>query len=768
MKHFSSFVIRFRTAILFAIAFISIVMAYHLRNIKVNPDIISYLPKSDPVVELFDRIGDEYRGNALAMVVLRADDIVTYRNLTIVRALTDSFRLIEGVSSVISLTNVIDIKSVDDQIEVGRLIGEDAIPSSLDSLSSLKTYILSKERFRNRLLSADGQYTLIICRLRSGANEVETVRNIKSTAARVAPGAQLFFGGSPAILDEINSVIFDDLILLIPLVSILVIASLYFSFRTWRGIVLPILSVSLSTLWTLGTMAWTGVEISIISDIIPVILIAIGSAYGIHIVNRFDEAVTSDATKTTDAVGALSSISLPVLLAAITTVAGFISFIFGSYLTMILEFGVFTALGVLFALLISLTLIPAILVSLPVKQRPIPTTADSSRAFDRSISRVTEAIIRHPKRVLAAGILIILTGSFGIPAIERRVDIYDYFKPDAPIRRTEKVMKTRFGGSVPIQIVVQGDLHEPEVLREIKRLQDSLAAMEDVHNPQSIADLIEEMSDVMGEGKRIPDSREKVANLWFLLEGEEVLEQMVNHDRTEALLQATITEVKTAAKLEETVAAVDTLLRSLRNPVTGSGQTGMISIYNNIDLSILKSQYTSLALALALIFICLIALVGSFRGGLIGMIPISVTLVMVFGVMGYAHVPLDVATVLVGSISIGIGIDYTIHIVSRYRSEFLAIGETREALRRTLVSAGRAVVINVVTVTLGFLVLLLANLVPLQRFGLLGALTMVSAGLGALFLLPAAILLVPTGIIGTNRNSPKVHSIKEDYKEPHQ
>lgn len=750
MNAVSAWIIRHRFIVICLIAAVSALMVYNLRGLRVNPDIIAYLPKTDPVVELFDRIGDEYRGNALALVALHADDVITSDVLTVVNNLTRRLRTVEGVSTVTSLTNVIDIRDADGQIEIGRLVDEHAIPSDPGALTALKTYILSRDRYCGRLLSEDGAHTLIVCRLRSGAGEVETVRRIRQAAAEIAPNAELYFGGSPVILEQINSVILDDLLLLVPLVSLLVVLSLYFSFRSLRGVALPIVSVALSTLWTLGTMAWMGVALSIISDIIPVILIAIGSAYGIHLVNVFDATVTVEGSKHADAGRALSVIAIPVLLAAVTTIVGFVSFIFGSYLTMIREFGVFTALGVFFSLIVSVTLIPAVVVALPVRRRGDNAAAPPrGRAFDRGMDLMAVKILKHPRTVLGLGVLIVVSGAFGISSVERRVDIYDYFKKDAPLRRTDQVMKTHFGGSIPIQILVRGDLLEPGVLREIKRLQDSLDAMDDVHNPQSVADLIEEMSDVMGEGKVIPDSREKIANLWFLLEGEEVMEQLVNHDRTEALVQATMREVKTAQQLEETVATIDTLLASLRLPVQGAGQTGMVSIYNNLDVSILQSQYISLALALALIFFCLVLLVGSVVGGLVGMIPMAVTLVMVFGVMGYAGIPLDVATVLVGSISIGIGIDYTIHVISRYRSEYRVVGEKREALHRTLVSTGRAVVINVITVTLGFLVLLLANLVPLQRFGILGALTMVSAGLGALFLVPAVIMLVPSSFAGS-------------------
>ncbi len=745
MKTLASVILRFRKPLLALLLLASAFFAWCLKDISINPDITSYLSRSDPAVTLFDRIGEEYSGNALGMVVLQSENVISHDDLSIVRDLTERFKLVDGVAAVISLTNVVDIRSINDELEITRLVDPTNIPDDPDSLAALKAYILSKERYRGRLLSEDGTATLIICRIRSSADEVTAMRRMKAIAQEIAPGARCSFGGQPYLMVELSDIIVQDLKYLIPLVPILIVLALLLSFRSWRGVVLPMLSVGISTLWTMGTMAALGIPLTIISNIIPVILIAVGSAYSIHIVNRFNESAAEADPGIDSAVHALGQIGLPVLLAALTTMAGFISFIFGSYLTMIREFGLFTALGVFFSFIVSMTLVPAILVSLrPLHPRsPVSTVSAPHRGLDRLQAWFASFVVRRPRLIVGMGLLIIAVGIAGIPLIERKVDIYDYFKEGTEIRRTDEVMKRNFGGSVPLEIVVRGDVMEPGVLREMKRIQNVLDSLPDTHNAQSIADFIEEMSDVMGEGRTIPDSRERVANLWFLLEGEEIMNQYVNYDRTEGLILATMTSARTARELKERTAFIDSLLATIGPPVSSAGQTGMTAIYHHLDTSILQSQYLSLMIALSLILLSLVLLLRSLPGGLIGLTPILVTLIIVFGTMGYASIPLDVATVLLGSISIGIGVDYAIHFISRYRLEHAVIRDKKEALARTITTAGKAIVINFVTVMLGFLVLTLANLVPLQRFGLLGAITMLTTGIGAIVLLPAIMLLLP-------------------------
>jgi predicted RND superfamily exporter protein len=312
---------------------------------------------------------------------------------------------------------------------------------------------------------------------------------------------------------------------------------------------------------------------------------------------------------------------------------------------------------------------------------------------------------------------------------------------------TEEMMEKKFGGSVPVQILVKGDIQDPSVLKQMKKMEEFLKTQDNVHNPQSVADLIEEMSDVMGEGKDIPDSKDKVSNLWFLLEGEDIMSQLVNPDKTEAVIQATLGSVDTK-RGRRLIKNIDEYIKKINDSSVTFVQAGIPIIYRNLDDSIINSQIRSLIIALVLVFICLVFLAHSITGGLIGLTPIGFTLLVIFGFMGFTGIPLDIATVLVGSISIGIGIDYSIHFVSRFRKEFKEDKTELEALDKTLETTGKAILINVLTVMMGFLVLVLAELVPLRRFGILVAITMIGSGIGAITLLPAIILLSKAGFIG--------------------
>jgi hypothetical protein len=187
-----------------------------------------------------------------------------------------------------------------------------------------------------------------------------------------------------------------------------------------------------------------------------------------------------------------------------------------------------------------------------------------------------------------------------------------------------------------------------------------------------------------------------------------------------------------------------------------AAHTGMALIYSHLDKSLLDSQVQSFAIALVFIFLLLSFQLRSLTGGLLGLIPIVLTVVLVFGIMGFTGIPLDVATVLVASIALGIGIDYSIHFSIRFKSYYHGPSTARQAMDDTLRTTGKAIIINVLAVTMGFITTCFAELVPLQRFGLLVAITMIGSGLGALTLLPATILLTRADFVGRHSEKDKL------------
>jgi len=742
MKKFSKLVIRFRALIIAACLLITAVMAFFLKDIKINPDITTYLPESDSVVARYNEIGKNYSSSLMAIIIVEAKDgVFTVDAIKHINDLTNSARLLQGVEYVISITNVLDIKKTEDGFEIGRLIDEGNLPATREECGKIKEYALSKSFYKGHLVSADSRYTVVICKLNSDFDKNKVSKSIKELVASKNFPEKFYFEGLPFQLLSIMDYVKRDLLLLTPLIILVLGVILFLSFRSIRGVIVPVIGVGMGVIWSLGLMSVFNVRLSPISDAIPVVLFAVGCAYGIHVYNRFRLVVRTPEDKRKQSAEALSRIGMAVLLSGITTVMGFLSFIFGAYLNIIFEFGVFSALGVLFILIISITFTPAMLSYFPVEKHHKPSARlKNFEPLERFLEKLSDVIIDHPKKILIASVIFVLVMIAGIPLLKNKIDILNYFRPKTDIRITASIMNKEFGGSLPVMVRVRGDIQDPAILVKMKKVRDFLEQQPEIKNVSSVGDFIEEMNDCMGEGKRIPDSRNKVANLLFLIEGDEMMKQMINTDKSEAIIQAYMKNVETK-RYKEFFASVNKLLAELNSPEVNFAQTGMPGIYSNFDDSLMKNLLQSMILALVLIFICMVFLLRSLRSAFIGMIPLLFTIIIIFGFMGLTGIALDICTILIASITVGAGIDYAIHFITEYKHHIIQGRSVEDAIAFTVRISGKPICINVITVMLGFLVLVFANLLPLLNFGILIAITMFFSGLGAITVLPAVISL---------------------------
>lgn len=963
MQRFAEAVLRYRLSIIITTIVLTLFFGYQLKDAKVNSDILTYLKPDDPAVTLFNRIGEQYAGTSLAMVGIEAEDVFEYNTLLTINRLTEEFSQIPGVASVMSLTDVLDIRSVEGGLEVGRLIDKNDIPTNPDILQKIKSYALSKDMYNGRIVSPDGRITIIIARLQQHADKQAIAEKIQRISRKEAGEYKLYFSGLPMQMLEVNDIIVKDMLRLVPVVVLMLVLMLYFSFRTIRGVALPLVTVLISTLWAMGLMTLLGIQLSIISNIMPVLLIAIGSAYGIHMIARYKEEIPDCPDKSACIKNSLAEVGVPIILSGATTLIGFFSFA-GSYLTTVTHFGVFTGIGVAFALLISITFIPAVLVYLKQPQIKRTQSGKEAHILVHFLDRLAAFVLRREKLIVYGAGIIIVLALFGVPRLNREVNMMEYFPKDTNIRIAEDMMEKNFGGSTPIQIVVKGDLKNPFVLKQMRQLEKFVETVPYVNKPQSVGDLICEMNKVMNRHYTIPDSRQGVANLWFFIESESIMEQLVNADASEGIIQANLGTMDTK-KIVQTVGRIneylqnqmDTALvivdqaavqhplvqkyvlnrisenilldarkRAPESPIDTTGlkqeilrtwkissvhfspqmlehiqrqlqdfflkeavieiesnariqriiqailnemqggvvptkehlsriirrniphryaadkegieatahslriilnehfeyekimsgvdkiaalfptelklnakfrddvrddlwilnekhlalpqklasenglqgetlqvnfiQSGMPTIFVRLDASLLKSQIQSLLIAFFLVTFILMFQLRSIWGGLIAVSPIALTVLLNFALMAYLGIPLDNATMMIASIAIGIGIDYSIHFTNRFKEEFALDKTAFEALDKTLTTTGQAILINALSVAMGFIILIFAQLIPIQRFGWLTATTMIFSVAGAITFLPALILLTKARFVGDFSRLKNMNKIK--------
>jgi len=974
MRKFAEWVIKYRVGIIVGTVIITAFMVFQLKNLEINSDILDYLPQSDPHVMLFNEVGDKFGGNSLAMVALEADDVFSFNTVNRINIITQKFKEMPEISYVTSLTDVVDIKKIEGGLEVGKLIDNYDSLADKDELARIKEYVLSKEMYQGNIVSDDGTIAVIVARLKENVDKVAVGREMKEFVLSTEGDEKLYFAGIPFQMIFLTDIINSDIVRLIPIVLVLLIFTLAVSFRTKRGVILPLATVMISTTWALGLMSLSGIKLTLASDGMPILLLAIGSAYGIHLVNKYMEDIRKGDSKIESIKDTISEVGIPIFLAGLTTAIGFLAFL-TSNLTVIKEFGIFAAIGVLFAFIVSVTFLPALLSIMPPPKKTNNQKLSKSTSINRFMKGISGLIFKRKVIIVLTGFIICAIGIFSLFNISREVNMVEYFKKDSEIRQAEDMMEAKLGGSIPIQVLVKGDLKEPAVLKEMIKLEKYLNSLADVHSPQSIADLICEMNYVMNDRYCIPDTREEVANLWFFFEGNEILPQLINSQNNEGLIQAKLGTVETkrgrylvdninkylsehidpqmvsvnlialkpgeskelnqyriqdildnisydathyglaiknvealrkvlqkyisqdtpinwkeltpnisnkltdyfsdeesdlmiesaiirekavksitdyvkqkqditendiVSQLEKvipvsyyeedpeildyaamSIAAIlknemewnkvncllseitplisedlslhsdfqknligdtwkinDTQIafpisyyKNLNNQpqspvIMDFQQTGLPMIYIDIDNSIISSQTYSLIFAIGLVLILLTIQFRSFIGGLISILPIILTVLFNFSIMWIFKIPLDAATVMIGSVAVGIGIDYSIHFNNRFHFEITKKNSVESALITTLQTTGKGIIINAFSVMFGFLTLLLGSIVPMQRFGWLIALTMIISALASITFLPSLLLITHASFLGDLENKAlrNVNGIKSGIK----
>lgn len=770
MKKIAEQILKYRIVFLTIITLLTLFFGYFIKNLKVNADFLSYLPKDDPTAVLFNKVGETFGGNYTGIISIEATNIFEKNTLSTIQSITDTLGETPGISSVTSLTNIVDIKTESGTVYIDNLIDE--IPENKNELDSLKAYTLSKDMYKNVLVSDDATTSIIAIKFQQGWKEpidtslsidsiktyfaeyfptpiynvtvkkdtavisvdkMAVVANIKKIINEKHYDTKISYGGLPFLTRDIGDIIFSDILRLIPIAVLIIMLILWFGFKQFNGVFLPLLNVGIAVLWTLGIMGMFHFDLTMVSNTIPVILLAVGSAYTIHVINHFRE--TEAPTLKDKIVISLSQVIVPVIFASITTIIGFLSFIFGSYLTMISNFGLFSAIGIFFSLLLSVMLTPIIL-SFGKNSKITKTQKNSQSPLSIFLIKISKSISKHPSYYLIFWGIVITIFTFNIYKIQRNVDLLGYLKKDNPSRQAEMKIRQKLGGTMPVYLVVSGDILTPETLIEMENAKKFLENIPYVQDVQSIADIIKEMNKNMGDGNEIPNSKEKIENLWFLLDGQPILDQFITPDHNQAIIQGIITTTDSKI-MRKLVLKTNKYLKKHPN----IKQTGFSSIYSKLDQSILDSQKMSLLISILLVLILVAFLLKGIFKGFLSVIPILTTLIILFGFMGLTGISLDVATVLVGSVSIGIGIDYAIHFITGFENHYKSIGKKQEALKQTMQTTGKAIIINMLSVTLGFLVLLFADLVPMEYFGLLVAVAMITSSAATLTLLPAFIFI---------------------------
>jgi predicted RND superfamily exporter protein len=702
-------------------------------RLTVDPSAVHLLPATGPERDQYERARQLFGAEEPFVVALAADDVFRPDVLRRVATLSAELAALPEIHHVVSLATAPDVISNESgDIELRPIL--DAIPETPEALAGLRARILENPLYRGTLVADDARTVALFAypdRLSSRDLLASGVADRVEAAARAhaGPGVEVFVSGIPFATAKLSDLLLRELRTLLPLTVLVLCVVLAFAFRSLLGVVLPITSVSLALVWTLGVMAWTGRSLNLVTAILPPLVVTVGFAYAMHVVADFGarlaESPRDGAGRVRLAGEVVGEIGVSVLLAGVTTLAGFLSLAL-SPIAAIRELALFAVLGVAFAVVSAITVTPALLAVLPGTPVRAPRGGDW---LGRQSGSLADFAVRRRAFILSVAAFAVFFGAWGARRIETATEFVGNLDRSTQMRADYEAINARLGGANLIQIAIDSPLEqaflEPANLRVLTELTQWLGAQPEIGGAVSLADYVALVNRAMSDGDpaalRVPDTKRAVGQL-LLFGASDETERLTDarYQTANVVVRASVGDSRGVAALVE---RIETRLAALPEPLHAT-VTGNVVLFGKSLDDLAGGQWASLGAAFLMIYACLAALFTSLRVGVLALFPNLVPIALYYGALGWLGITLNPWTSLVGSIALGIAADDTIHTMARFNTEARRLGDERRAIDAALRGVIRPITFTLVGLCLGFSVLGFSELRSQAEFGLLAAATL--------------------------------------------
>ncbi len=602
-------------------------------------------------------------------------------------------------------------------------------------------------------LSRDGRSAAFYVSIAAGHDRDTFVNALEEWIdAQVGEDLLLRLTGPVAAEVMLGRSVLRDLLWLVPIMIAVIALVLALSLRTLGGVLIPLAEVLLVLIWTLGTMGHLGVPITLVTTILPIVLMTMAVTDEVHLLERFQARLANGATGRGTPTAAeehdaprlamklaIQDVGRPIILTSLTTSIGFLSFLSAS-MGPIRDFGLFTAIGIMIAMALSFTFVPALALLLPAASFASMATR---RGGASQPARYERAIIHHPGAAAAFAVVLAVAAAPGLGRLSVQDSWIDNFDPDSSLVTAERDFNAAFWGGYRFDVTLHSSdaryFQYRDGLALVERVRDIAAGAPHVSGVETHLLPFETVAKTIGEEGRATWSRATILRLVPIVWGvrEEVgLEQLLEWGGQRARVRLYVNSADFARSETLRLYLERELLPLLEREGIEVHFSGDLPVATEVVRSIVTNQVSSLAWALAGVFTLLALVFRDLRRAAIIVLPLILALVLLLGAMGWIGVPLGIATSMFSALAIGVGVDFALHFVHAYERARDSGNGHRDALRETMQSSGRAIRWNAVVLGLGFLVLTLSVLKPNHSLGMLLCAAMLACYAMTLLLLP--------------------------------
>jgi hypothetical protein len=705
-----------------------------------------------------------------------------------------ALKQMEIIDTILSPFTVKDISGEDDTLESYDLIPKDnhgrrVIPQATSEIMAYRDRLRLNPAMKQLVYAVDDRTGKItdfgtIVKF-TGTLDQESIVSEIIRIGDYHESLNITFAGVPYVNKNFNDYIRMDLRRSIPLVLLMVSLVFFYNFRSFRGVALPLATLGMAEIWTLGLMGHFGYKITSVGGTLPPLLVAIGSSYSIHILNQYyaEFKLISRMDKKAGIQAAMTHISTTVFLAGLTTFAAFCTLLTNK-VTALQEWAAFSAIGIAFTVFISVTLIPAALAILPHRY-PKALMGKNQRKkttlIDTVLKLTAKGAIVHYRKVYAVTGAIIIVSLLGATKLQVDTEFLHYFKENDPVRLNTLYAGEKFGGGWGFSIIIDSGepdgVKSPEFLNAVEMIREWLIADENpdlnVGRTDAFGDFIKRMHMATNNDDptyfQIPENRMDIIDYLEIFSGEDedsdgrvdnfepFVDPLFQKNNILARLVRKSDKGIGSAQVKHIVDRVEQYLeKNLPAPYTYA-ITGYPIINLKLANYVVTGQLQNLFLSLVLVLFVIIFLFRRLAAGPLALVDMGVTIIINFGIMGWFGIKLDMITSIIAAITVGIGIDDTIHYLNTYRRYHLETeADIPKTIEKTMRVTGKAILFTSLALICGFLVQATSHFMPIVLFSLLLTLTMFNTTIGSILLIPAAIRLT-----GVNLEAPGARPVTE-------
>ena len=764
-----------KTAILSGLAFILACGAY-LPSLEKDTRADAFLPDDEPALVIRDRVRETF-GLTDPMVVAVVNQgekgIFNPHTLGLVEWLTTEIGKLDNVDPerITSLATENDITGYEEGMRVEPFWVDP--PADQKQADRVRAAVMDFPLYVGSLVAADGTGTLIVAEVTDQMQAQRLYRELLALAERAprSGAEQIHVAGEGAVGGYLGSYIDADAQRLNPLAAVMITAVLLIAFRTPRGALLPNYIALATVAAAFGLMAASGVRFfAITSGLLPV-LIGIAVADAIHIISRYYEerARYPQHGPREIVVRTMAQLWRPITMTTLTTQAGFLALYLASVMPPMKYFGLFAMVGVGVAWVFSVSVLPGWLSLLKLKPSPayrleVGSAEPRSDIFGRGMTAFGKTVVRRPGLVLAVAAVTGVAGVYGAARLELNEARIRVFQQEEPIVVADRIINELFDGIYYLDILIETPgteaIFEPDNLARIEALQSYLETLPHVGGTTSVVDYLKQMNRSLHAGDPqayvLPGDQELIAQYFLLYSasGDPTdFQEEIDYDYRLANVRVSLD----SGKYTDEKAVVEAAQQYIDANFNGDRISAVLSGRVNVDYHWIRrlgeSNWGSVALALLMVWLMASLTLRSLVAGTVTVLPVVLTVLLVYAVMGFTGIWLSISTSMFAAIAIGLGVDFAVHTLERLQ---VLLRDKRRPLDESIVqlfpSTGRALLFNFLALALGFGVMVTSKVVVLQEFGAIVALAVTVSFLSSLTLLPAIAKVLPLRFLGCERD----------------